>query len=345
MRSHRGLPILLMVAGLLGSPRSLGAQDLCSAPDTLPSRATRTLDCVGALMQFVADQQADRSDGRSGFSIATLRLMLVGRIDDRFSYFLQGDVARSPALLDAIVAATVTPGLSVQAGLFKVPVSAEFLVNAASIDFVNRARTVEGFAPGRELGMQANLRSTSRRWQLATGVFNGNPAAAGVNDDDRLMTAVRLSYRAVVDTLSGPARNLKFGINAAASRDARATVGGVPFGGRRRLLGGDVRWRRDRLLLAGELLTVVLEDSLTGQRRSPAGHQLTAGWYLRPASQLLLRWDHVRSFLPQQRPDAMILGWNLWPTTHSELQVNWVLRERQDPLRRGQLLVNMQLLL
>jgi hypothetical protein len=57
----------------------------------------------------------------------------------------------------------------------------------------------------------------------------------------------------------------------------------------------------------------------------------------------LLRWDHVRSYLPQQRPDAMVLGWNVWPTKHSELQFNWVVRERRDAFRRGQLLINAQL--
>lgn len=334
--------LALTVVLCLGLARPLSAQDLCTNPDTTLRHSVRSLDCVGALFQFVSDAGTERSEGRSGFSIATLRLMLVGRIDDRFGYFLQGDVVRSPALLDAIVSAAVTPALGLQAGLFKVPVSGEFLVNAANIDFVNRARSVDGFAPGRELGVQANLRSPTKRWQFVAGVFNGNPAA-GVNDDDRLLTAVRLSYRAVVDTLSGPARNFKFGINAATSRDAAARVGGATFGGKRSILGGDVRWRLDRFLLAGELLTTVLEDSLTGARTSPAGHQVTTGWYVRPNSQLLLRWDHVRSYLPGQRPDAMILGWNLWPTRHSELQVNWVMRERQDVFRRGQLLVNAQL--
>lgn len=81
----------------------------------------------------------------------------------------------------------------------------------------------------------------------------------------------------------------------------------------------------------------------TGVRTSPAGHQVTTGWHLRPNSQPLLRWDHVRSYLPGQRPDAAILVWNVWPTKHSEREVNWVMRERRDVLRRGQLLINAQL--
>lgn len=81
----------------------------------------------------------------------------------------------------------------------------------------------------------------------------------------------------------------------------------------------------------------------TGVRTSPAGHQVTTGRYLRPNSQPLLRWNHVRSYLPGQRPDAAILVWNVWPTKRSELQVHCVMRERRDVLRRGQPLINAQL--
>jgi len=70
------------------------------------------------------------------------------------------------------------------------------------------------------------------------------------------------------------------------SRTRAKLVGGTSFGDTRRVLGGDLRWRHDRFLLAGELLTTVLKDSLTGVRTSPAGHQVTTGWYLRPDSQL-----------------------------------------------------------
>ncbi len=292
---------------------------------------------VGVLLQSVADFQADRVlPGENGFSVANARLRLSGDLDERVDYLLQTNFAAVPSILDARVGLGLSERVEVGMGLFKVPFSQEFLTGAGNIDFVNRSQVVTAFAPGRQMGVSVSgwLRPGVAR--LSAGLFNGNRGGVSQNDNGQLLYVARLSLR----RNGGDEGRLDAGVNVAASRDDAAALPGVApsFAGRRVLAGGDVRFTRDRLLLAGELIVAHLSPQGRPDA-DPFGFHLTAGYMLDRRSQVLIRWDALEG--DGLAPDShwLVFGYNLWYTAVLELQANYVL---DTDATTHQLLVNAQ---
>lgn len=299
---------------------------------------------IGALLQTVGSFQADRTlPGGNGFSIATMRLAVYGELDMGFGYFFQTDFTRSRPLLDASMHYRVAPALRLDAGLFKVPFSREFLTPASSIDFVNRARVVASLAPNRQIGLQAGGQLGSGPLSYAMGLFNGNRfVEANANDNDDFLYAVRIAYDSDAPSRGAADGRLAVGFNLAFSSDDDVTLVGFPdgFEGERLLFGLDARWNRDRWLAAAEIIGANL-DPVAGATAEPYGWALTLGYMLNGKSQLLARWD---SFDPDTGPDSddlFILGYNLWPTGATEVQLNYVV-PTAGGLDEHQLLANLQ---
>jgi len=349
--SRRRRPAPARIAGMvLGMVGILAGHGAAEEPGSEPllDELNRLLKgkpfSVGALFQTVSEVQFDRNPpGGNGFSIANLRLKLYGELDLGFGYFFQANFVDSPAILDARVYYKLTQQLAVDAGRFKAPFSRELLTDAGSIDFVNRSRVVSALAPGRQIGV--GLRGEARGGQLAgaAGVFNGNGLDANFNDNDSLLYVGRIGVSP--RRLRGPAPSdrLDFAINAGYSRDQNATLGGFlsGFRGRRVLVGADVRWTRGRLLAAGDLIAARLRPD-TGPDLDPFGWHATLGFKPTGKSQLLIRWDRFSSGGAAGRSDQLILGYNLWPSRATEVQLNYVIPAsgREDP---HQLLFNAQL--
>jgi len=336
---------LLSIAALLVIAPVAGAQE---AGEPLFEELTRSFKkkslSIGALFQAVADFRDERSfPGQNGFSIANMRLMVYGELDSGFGYLFAANFVNSPAILDAKMYYALFPGLVVDGGLFKAPFSREFLTFAGSIDFVNRSRVVSALAPGRQLGV--NIRGATGEGTLAygVGVFNGNAFDGNTNDSDEFLWVARLAF--LPPSMRDPSGSdqLELAVNVAYSEDENVSLGGDlldGFSGQRALIGADARLTRGDLLLAGEFIVAEL-DVDAGERFEPLGWHLTAGYMVTPKSQLLVRWDRFDSDDLQSDPDLIILGYNLWPTSPTELQVNYVI-----PTRGGadnhQLLVNAQ---
>lgn len=294
---------------------------------------------LGALLQVVADYQDRRSSpGTNGFTVANMRLSIGGELDGGFGYFLQGNLAATPVLLDAIVRYAPTERLGIEAGRFKVPFSQEYLTNAASIDFVNRSRVVDALAPARQVGVQVRG-ATVRGLSWAAGAFSGADVA---NPDGVLLGSARLSY-ATPPSDGGDERDTRVlaGVNLAYGGSGVIDGRPGPAGGeeRRLLVGGDARVTSGRLLLSAEWIWARL--TATGvPNREPWGYHATGGWSVTRRSQLLLRWDRLQGDEQAWR-DQVVLGWNLWPTSPTEVQVNYVIPTTGTPSRH-QLLVNLQ---
>ncbi len=334
MRASLLAAVVVLMSALDAAP--VLAQTAEPGYETLVSRFQSDPLRLGLLLQVVADFQSERSEnGTNGFSVANMRLAVSGRLDAGFHYLLQANFINSPAILDARVGFESAPAFRVDAGRFKVPFSYEFLTSAASIDFVNRARVVSALAPNRQLGVQASGRVSSGV-RYAAGVFSGPRSE---NPSGFVLGAGRLSVRTGDDRDEGV---VDAGLNLAAGRNG--TIDGrddVEIATDARLLvGADVRYERRALLLAGELIAGRLTFDDAAPTEEPWGFHATAGWRPTRRTQLLLRWDH---FAPDvdDASQRVVLGFNAWPTTPTEVQVNWVVPV-DGALANHQLLVNFQ---
>jgi hypothetical protein len=299
---------------------------------------------LGVLLQTVADVQIERTlPGSSGFSIANFRLLLHGQLDGGFGYWLQANFVNSPAILDAMMSYRVSRSFAFDAGQFKTPFSYEFLTLASSIDFVNRSQAVTALAPGRQIGLQARFNDRSRTVAAQVGAFNGNGTRPNGNDNNNLLYAGRVVVTPRLSTDEGD-RRLVVGVNAAYSEDDGSTFGDgfvTDFVGARTHVGGDVRFQFDRWLLSGELLYAALRPTV-GIARDPWGFHATAGYSFTPKMQALLRFDGFQPDDGGERRDVIILGFNAWPTSVTEFQINYLIDTRDAAVDHHQTLVNFQ---
>lgn len=340
MRVSRFACLITLLA--LGAAGPLRAQDEEPAFDELVATFQQPYLTIGMLVQAVADLQVERSaPGNTGFLLGNARLRLNGTLDNGFGYLFQTNFVAGPTILDAQVHYRFAPALSVSAGKFKTPFSYEFLVYAGNIDFVNRSTTVSALVPGRQLGADVTLGRPNGVVTLTAGVFNGNRFTSLGNDGDGVLVASRVAARPLRGDDDGA--RLVVGANAAFSRDSSVTIPLVAddFAGDRTLLGADARLTVDRVMLSGEVIWAHLSPT-TGTAIEPWGFHATAGYRLGDNMQALLRWDQFR---PGPGPTGrfVVLGYNVWPTSATEVQVNYLIDADDAALDHHQLLVNFQL--
>jgi hypothetical protein len=331
-----------IVAALLASPRPAAAQQAEPQFGELTRFLKRDYFSLGVLLQTVADVQAERTlAGENGFSVANFRLQVKGELDGRYGYLLQTNFVGSPSILDALMYYKPGSDWRLTVGQFKAPFSYEFLTSAASIDFVNRSQAVTALVPGRQLGLAAMVTPSAGAFGITAGVFNGNGTAPNGNDGDGVMVVGR--FFGTVD-VGGQADRVVVGLNAAYSDDDNASFGGgyvTGFTGHRTLLGGDVRATVGGVLLSGEVDYAVLDPEL-GTTQHPWGGQATVGYMVRDDTQLLARFDFFDPDLGLERRDWLVLGLNVWPTSVTEFQVNYIVDTRDTAFDHHQLLVNFQ---
>ena len=161
-----------LLLGLAGAP-ALWSQQSQAPDDQNMVRAVKKDYCsLGFLVQSVADFQPERTlVGSNGFSIANVRILVSGRLQGSFGYLIQTSMIKSPALLDAKVYYEFSPAFAMDFGQFKAPFSAEYLIYAGNIDFVNRSQVVSALAPGRQIGLQGRVWIADRKVLLCRRRF------------------------------------------------------------------------------------------------------------------------------------------------------------------------------
>jgi len=301
---------------------------------------------LGMLLQTVADFQFDRTQvGNNGFSMANFRLLLSGEMDAGFGYVLATNFINSPAILDAMMYYRASSAVSLGVGQFKVPFSQEFLTYAGSIDFVNRSQAVTALAPGRQIGAQVAIEKPAGNFGLTIGAFNGNGLSANSNDNDDLLFAVRLSGVLEMEREGSQNGRFRYGVNVAHSNDDDLSFGNglvSSFSGKRTLAGGDIRAEFGNLLFAGEVIHTSLSPEI-GVARHPWGFHATAGLLFSPKIQGLVRWDGFDGDNFDGRSDLLVFGLNVWPTSVTEIQLNYIIDTEEAAVDHHQLLVNFQL--
>ena len=310
---------------------------------------------LGGLFQYVYDWQSESTRG-NGFSIANTRLKVSGALDKGFGYLLQMNLMNSPALLDAKMYYAVSSHLVFDMGVFKAPFSREYLTSAGDIDFVNRSRAASLLPPKRQIGLQAHGDiSLGAPISYAVGMFNGNGYGGNFNDNNSLMSVIRIN----AVPIRSDAANLQIGLNAATSRDDGLSLSqelnplrssSLHFAGDRTLYGADMRLTSGRLLLAAEFIAARLDGSfgedfggIVNDERRPNGYYFTIGYNAADNIQLLARLDRLSSDKDAEQPDWLIFGVNLLPTAGVGLQANYVLVLESGDVLNHQFLFNAQI--
>lgn len=301
---------------------------------------------VGALLQIVGDYQKERIfSSNNGFNISNMRIALYGDFDKGIGYFIQTNFISSPAILDAKLYFRFRKYLQLDIGLFKVPFSKEFLTPASDIDFVNRAQIVDNFAPKRQIGMMINGRFLKNYIYYGIGIFNGNGFDGNVNDNNEFLYAGRIGFSSIFKPLNNDNNRFEIGINAASSNDKNINLGRglLPhFEGNRELVGGDFRIIINGFLFSGDLIYANL-NPIEGRIVKPSGFHLTIGYDLFSHSQVLIRLDSFKADNLQQDSNLFIVGYNIWPSRISEIQINYIIPQHHDSFRNHQILINTQI--
>lgn len=314
-----GAAIRVVVATMaLAGPRAVVAQ---APTEPIADRVRELLTHdgfeVGFLLQAVVDPALDDGDSDpASVQLAAARLLLRGALDSGFEYFIQTNFAAAPSVLDARVGWRASERFGIWAGRFKTPLSREFLVFAGSIDFVNRSRVVAAMAPGRQMGVQVGGQLTEGLdWSV--GGFTGVDSSP-VNES--LVGVARLDLTRSME----PDRTLRVGISGAMGRDGALAprLLGEGFEGDGSIVEIDGRLESGRLLLAGEVIAAWYDEIGTAESDA-SGFYLTGGWMTSDRTQALVRWDRFTA-PGAEADDNLVLGFNAWPTTASEIQVNWI---------------------
>lgn len=252
---------------------------------------------VGTLLQFTGDFQDERSlPGENGFRVDNARLRVVGTIPGGIAYSLQTNHA---SLLEARITLPVTGSLVADVGLFKPPLSGEFLQSTSVLDLPYRAQAVRTLIEGRDVGAQ--LRLDAGVLEVRGGVFNGSAAASG-NAEDGFHSALRGELRH-----RGPhGDTLRLGAFVARNGDPAALHGegmDTRFLSLRHLVGADLRW-----VVRGWFGTV---EWMEGESREdvaarPSGGQITLGFRPTARNEVVARWDRVDPDLPGLEPSELL---------------------------------------
>lgn len=298
---------------------------------------------LGVVVQVVGDFQFERNiPGYNGFNLANFRLRMNGEFDKGFGYFVQTSFTGSPAILDAKIFYKLSDAVIFDAGLFKAPFSAEFLIGAPDIDFVNRSQVASSLAVNRQLGFQIGGLIPGTGLNYAVGIFNGNRFADNVNDNNDFLYAGRVVYNSFLSDNQDRSKIIEFGLNAAYSKDSYVNIPSInnSFSGIRRLFGGDARINYDRIMLSGEVIYGELEASAI--EINPFGYQTTFAFMILENFQMLLRWEFFRIDSGIDPREQAIFGFNLWTSTISELQLNYIIPSN-SMLKNNQVLINAQI--
>lgn len=292
-------------AGILAWSPEPGAQD--STGGVITSSLPLT---VSGYVQFLFTGQTEAEDT---FSIRRARVSLGGNILKRLRFKLQADLARSPALLDALAEVILDEKLNLRVGQFLVPFSLESTTSAGQLLTINRSRVVDLLVPGRDngsAGRDIGLAVFGRFsiFDYTLGFLNGS----GFNkkdDNDHKDYAGRLT--------ASPARGLTLGFSFYNGRRLDITTSANLI---RNRYGLEASWHYHQLHLATEY--IFGQDDQTDK----------CGWYFLGAIdfkpnkyQLVLRLDYFNPDrgLPGQSSLVYTAGANWFLSPLSKVQANF----------------------
>lgn len=310
---------LWLLAGLslgFALPGLAGAQSL----GTVKSSGKEPTLSLGGLIQAQAEF-GDTGDGRFSndndrFYLRRARLTASGLFLEEFDFRLELDLAGSLAntsalraqMTDGYITWNRYPAANVRVGQFKTPFGFEQLYRDPLLITIERSLVNDRLTLSRQLGAQVGGDLLDKRLSYSAGVFNGNGANNNFNDDDRFLTAGRLSGIPWRGKLLGRSASWAVGGDVYQSTDTNVPQGSeLNFDAtpstpdRDNVFSGERRgWGLDSQLLAGpfELWVEYLATRWEPTSRRPRATIDSDGWYAQASSfvvpdrvQVVLRYE------------------------------------------------------
>lgn len=292
MRGNRlAKPLIhaLVLTGALFSP--LHADE---APAVKPAGKEPKLT-VGGLLQ-VQGEFGDAGDSRftknDRFLLRRARVNAQGGFLEGFEFKVELDLGGAGASLraqitDGYVTWNKPKIVNVRVGQFKTPFGFEQLVSEPVLFTIERSLANDRLTLGRQLGVQVFATSLDKRLSVAAGLFNGNGANNGFNDNDRFLYVGRLTAAPLQTKWSKQEVQWSMGADAYTSQDIGlllndfgfdATPGGVKdnlFTGKRAGLGLDTQLH----LGLFELWAEYLWGRFKPTNQVPSARLTSEGWY------------------------------------------------------------------
>lgn len=346
--------------------RDLGLEVVARQADVKMNGRAENLQ-IGGLVQ-IQGESGDRGDGRFSSSnsrvfLRRARVNISGRFVEEFNFRAEIELSGSLAdasglraqLTDAYVNWNRFDSANVRVGQFKTPFGYEQLYLDPRLYTIERSLVSDRLTPGRQLGVQLGGDWFYERIRYSVGVFNGNGTNANFNDNDRFLTAARVSVVPFSGRLLENPSRWSVGVNAFRSRDSSVTVApelglrGNVFAGRRRAFGADTQFELGRLELWAELLRETFEpaDSVPSPRLRSGGVYGQVSYFVIPDKlQLVGRYE---TFDPDRKDSrtasrSSVFGANYYFKQHDvKLQLDWMRgRAAGVPKEQNKILARLQ---
>ncbi|RLD16679.1 MAG: hypothetical protein DRI36_05330, partial [Caldiserica bacterium] len=232
---------------------------------------------------FVHFRFSSGENENDSFLIKRARLKYLRKIDEKFSYKLQIDVLKEPALLDAVLEYKYSNLFKLIIGQFKIPISAEALTPAIKQDLIEKYLFITQIFPSccRDIGVMA--KGVFKKIRYLAGVFNGN-GMNKPNNDDRYLYVLRFEREFF--------SLLKTGISFAYSHEIFGkTVNFAPY--KKRVLQGDFEFKRKNVFLKFEgIICCYLPDDPKITSIEAQSFGITGGLFLIPQKlQIVTRFE------------------------------------------------------
>lgn len=311
--------LLAFLLAAATSPGGLRAQEVPPGDTLRPPPGRFTLPAgltlgVGTQLQFDLVAIQDPPEGEvSGFRLDDARIRFYGTLPRDLFWRVTTD---SGSLLDARVRKRLPRGFEVDVGLFKPPLTGEYIASSRNLDFVSRSRVVRTLVRGRDVGVI--LRWEGAPVALEASVVNGDGGLEGEGERG-LMGVLRVD---LMRTGEG-GDSFRVGASLAGNGDPEGFSGeGLErrYQAVERLMSADVRLVRGPLLFSAEW-TRGWTRTLEGE--DPRGGHITLGGRPGEHTEIMLRLDALNPGGPAA-PDSrqLVAGVSHRPTRELRFMAN-----------------------
>lgn len=209
-----------------------------------------------------------------------------------------GRTGYSAQLTDAFLTYTRSKQFNIRAGQFKTPFGFEQLTADTRTFTIERSLPNDRLTLGRQVGLGAFGDLAGGRLSYSTGLYNGNGANNGGNDNDNMLAVARLSGTAFSRKAGDAPIALTLGANGFATN-----ASGASFTGDRRGWGFDAQFVHGLWEFNAELLGQTA-DPRTGPTVRSLGWSVLAAWTLpkAPAWRTVARFESYEADTDQ--PDT-----------------------------------------
>jgi phosphate-selective porin len=329
--------------------RDLGLEVVARQADIKMAGSSEGLQLGGLIQaQTEAGDRGDTrfSDGNSRAYLGRARMNVAGRFLEEFNFRaeleLAGSLANTSAfraqLTDAYINWNRFDSANVRIGQFKTPFGFEQLYADPRLYTAERTLVSDRLTAGRQIGIQLGGEAYYERFNYAVGVFNGSGTNQNFNDNNKFMTAARVSVVPFSGRLFDEQSRWSLGINGLRTTDASLAlpaefgVDSTPatpakdniFAGRRRAWGYDTQFELGPVTLWAEYLRGTFEAA------SGAPALRSDGWYAQAAYDLI---DDRLQLVARREvfdPNAAAIGTT---TRTSVLGLNWFFRDHDLKLQ------------